>query len=57
MLTRAGTQAPERMNTLGGDLIPLINKYCLRADSDPDVLCVIMTGAGEQDLHSSARHR
>ena len=44
------------MNTLGGDLIPLINKYCLRADSDPDVLCVIMTGAGEQDLRSSARH-
>jgi enoyl-CoA hydratase/carnithine racemase len=40
--------APERMNTLGGDLIPLINQYCLRADADPAVLCVIMTGAGDR---------
>jgi enoyl-CoA hydratase/carnithine racemase len=40
--------APERMNTLGGDLLPLLNKYCLEADADPDVLCVILTAAGDR---------
>mgnify|MGYP006201276257 CR=1 FL=1 len=36
------------MNTLGGDLLPLLNRYCLEADADPEVMCVILTAAGDR---------
>jgi 2-(1,2-epoxy-1,2-dihydrophenyl)acetyl-CoA isomerase len=37
---------PERMNAMGGQLIPLLGKYVREAAWDDDVLCVVLTGNG-----------
>jgi enoyl-CoA hydratase/carnithine racemase len=38
--------APERMNTISGVMLREISKLLLRADSDPDVRCIVLTGSG-----------
>jgi enoyl-CoA hydratase/carnithine racemase len=38
--------APERMNTISGRMLDEISDALLRADSDPDVRCILLTGAG-----------
>lgn len=38
--------APERMNTLGPNLMGLLASYLVEADSDPDVRAIILTGKG-----------
>ena len=38
--------APERMNTISGAMLQQISERLLRADHDPDVRCIVLTGAG-----------
>jgi enoyl-CoA hydratase/carnithine racemase len=38
--------APERMNTISGPMLAAISRHLLAADRDPDVRCVVLTGAG-----------
>ena len=38
--------APERMNTISGVMLTQISELLLRADRDPDVRCIVLTGAG-----------
>ena len=38
--------APERMNTISGADAPADQRALLRADHDPDVRCIVLTGAG-----------
>jgi enoyl-CoA hydratase/carnithine racemase len=38
--------APERMNTISGPMLQQISELLLRADHDPDVRCIVLTGAG-----------
>jgi enoyl-CoA hydratase/carnithine racemase len=38
--------APERMNTISGLMLQQISELLLRADHDPDVRCIVLTGAG-----------
>jgi enoyl-CoA hydratase/carnithine racemase len=38
--------APERMNTISGLMLDEISSLLLRADHDPDVRCIVLTGAG-----------
>ena len=38
--------APERMNTISGVMLQQISELLLRADHDPDVRCIVLTGAG-----------
>ena len=38
--------APERLNTISGPMLDELTRALLRADTDPDVRCVILTGAG-----------
>jgi enoyl-CoA hydratase/carnithine racemase len=38
--------APDRMNTISGPMLAQLSHYLLEADRDPDVRCVILTGAG-----------
>jgi enoyl-CoA hydratase/carnithine racemase len=38
--------APERMNTISGVMLTQISELLLRADHDPDVRCIVLTGAG-----------
>ena len=38
--------APERMNTISGVMLDEISALLLRADHDPDVRCIVLTGAG-----------
>ncbi len=38
--------APERMNTISGPMLTQISELLLRADHDPDVRCIVLTGAG-----------
>jgi enoyl-CoA hydratase/carnithine racemase len=38
--------APERMNTISGIMLREISELLLRADADPDVRCIVLTGAG-----------
>jgi enoyl-CoA hydratase/carnithine racemase len=38
--------APERMNTISGPMLGSISRFLLQADGDPDVRCVVLTGAG-----------
>ncbi len=38
--------APERMNTISGAMLQAISERLLQADRDPDVRCVVLTGAG-----------
>ncbi len=37
---------PERLNTISGPMLNLLTKLLLKADADPDVRCVILTGSG-----------
>jgi len=38
--------APERMNTISGIMLQEISALLLRADADPDVRCIVLTGSG-----------
>jgi enoyl-CoA hydratase/carnithine racemase len=38
--------APERLNTISGPMLEAISAHLLEADRDPDVRCVVLTGAG-----------
>ncbi len=38
--------APERMNTISGLMLQQISDLLLRADRDPDVRCIVLTGSG-----------
>ena len=38
--------APERMNTISGPMLRQISELLLRADHDPEVRCIVLTGAG-----------
>lgn len=38
--------APERMNTISGPMLEQISELLLRADRDPDVRCIVLTGSG-----------
>lgn len=38
--------APDRMNTISGPMLDGLSEALLKADKDPDVRCVILTGAG-----------
>ena len=38
--------APGRMNTISGVMLTLLSKKLLEADSNPDVRCIVLTGAG-----------
>jgi enoyl-CoA hydratase/carnithine racemase len=38
--------APERMNTISGPMLDAISRFLLQADHDPDVRCIVLTGAG-----------
>ena len=38
--------APDRMNTISGPMLDGLSEALLKADADPDVRCVILTGAG-----------
>jgi len=38
--------APHRMNTISGPMLDLLAQTLLAADTDPDVRCIILTGAG-----------
>jgi enoyl-CoA hydratase/carnithine racemase len=38
--------APERMNTISGPMLGSISRFLLQADADPEVRCVVLTGAG-----------
>jgi enoyl-CoA hydratase/carnithine racemase len=38
--------APERMNTISGPMLDQLSEAFLSADNNPDVRCIILTGAG-----------
>jgi enoyl-CoA hydratase/carnithine racemase len=38
--------APDRMNTISGPMLEAISGRLLQADADPDVRCIVVTGAG-----------
>lgn len=38
--------APDRMNTISGPMLDGLSNALLKADADPEVRCVILTGAG-----------
>src|SRR5690606_41911604 len=38
--------APDRMNTISGPMLDQLTKCLQKADADPEVRCVILTGAG-----------
>ncbi len=38
--------APERMNTISGIMLQQISEFLLRADRDPEVRCIVLTGSG-----------
>lgn len=37
---------PERMNTISGPMLVLLAELLIKADRDPDVRCIILTGTG-----------
>jgi enoyl-CoA hydratase/carnithine racemase len=37
---------PERLNAISGDMLQELSKKMIEADEDPDIRCVILTGAG-----------
>ena len=39
--------APERMNTISGPMLDQLSERLLEADRDPEVRCIILTGAGK----------
>jgi enoyl-CoA hydratase/carnithine racemase len=38
--------APDRLNTISGVMLQQISELLLRADADPDVRCIVLTGSG-----------
>ncbi len=38
--------APDRMNTISGPMLNQLTQLLLKADRDPDVRCIVLTGAG-----------
>jgi enoyl-CoA hydratase/carnithine racemase len=38
--------APERMNTISGPMLKLLTELLLKADRDPEVRCIVLTGTG-----------
>lgn len=38
--------APDRMNTISGPMLDGLSEVLLKADADPEVRCIILTGAG-----------
>jgi enoyl-CoA hydratase/carnithine racemase len=53
---------PERMNTISGPMLALLSRLLLKADADPDVRVVILTGTGRAfcaglDLSEAVRPR
>ncbi|MBI1328804.1 MAG: enoyl-CoA hydratase/isomerase family protein [Alphaproteobacteria bacterium] len=39
--------APERMNTISGPMLGQLSQSLIKADADPDVRCIILTGTGK----------
>ena len=39
--------APERMNTISGPMLNQLSERLLEADRDPEVRCIVLTGAGK----------
>ena len=39
--------APERMNTISGPMLNQLSEKLLEADKNPDVRCIVLTGAGK----------
>ena len=39
--------APGRMNTISGAMLDQLSERLLQADRDPDVRCIVLTGAGK----------
>src|SRR5262245_26700026 len=37
---------PDSLNAMGGDLMPLLANHLRECSTDPDVRCVVLTGAG-----------
>lgn len=37
---------PESLNAMGGQLMPMLSDYLVKASRDPKVRCVVLTGAG-----------
>ena len=38
---------PERMNTISGRMLALFSELIIKADRDPEVRCIVITGAGK----------
>ena len=45
--------APERMNTISGPMLNELTKLLIRANEDPDVRCVILTGSAAPSARDS----
>jgi 2-(1,2-epoxy-1,2-dihydrophenyl)acetyl-CoA isomerase len=45
---------PERMNSLSGQMMDLTLQYLRQASTDPDVRCVVLTGAGDRAFSAGA---
>ena len=45
---------PDRMNSLSGQMMDLLMRYLREASTDPDVRCVVLTGAGERAFSAGA---
>ena len=39
--------APGRMNTISSEMLNLMSEKLLAADQDPEVRCIVLTGAGK----------
>ena len=53
---------PDSLNAMGGDLMPLLSQHLAECTTDPDVRCVVLTGAGRAfcaggDVKSMAARR
>ncbi len=45
---------PDRMNSLSGQMMDLLLQYLREASTDPDVRCVVLTGAGDRAFSAGA---
>ncbi len=45
---------PDRMNSLSGQMMDLLMRYLREASTDPDVRCVVLTGAGDRAFSAGA---
>ncbi len=45
---------PEQMNSLTGQMMELLPQYLREASADPDVRCVVLTGAGDRAFSAGA---